>query len=56
MAQAAAALVKQLFSVCLHWSGRYLVTPLRVSLADKAKPEVKTVACEVLAEFCAVVS
>jgi len=51
VAQAAAALLKMMYAECLPWSGGYVLPLLKDSLIPKAKPEVKQVACEVLADF-----
>lgn len=48
---AAATLVKKMYAECGKYSGGYVLPLLRDSLAAKAKPEVKVVACEIVTDF-----
>merc|ERR1719473_1889593 len=49
--QAAIALVKNMYAEVLPWSGGYVLPFLKASLSPKAKPEVKVVACDIVAAF-----
>merc|ERR1719272_2190321 len=40
-----------MYAECQPWSGGYLLPFLKESLAAKAKPEIKLVACEVMSNF-----
>merc|ERR1719238_1462566 len=51
VAQAAAALVKNMYCEAPPWSGGYVLPLLKDSIAAKAKPEVKTVACDIVRDF-----
>jgi elongation factor 3 len=51
VAQAATAFVKKMYAECLAWSGGYVLPFLKDSLSPKAKPEVKVVACDIVAAF-----
>jgi len=51
VAKAAGALIALMYAECPPWSGGYILTFLKGSLVAKGKPEVKAVACDVLAAF-----
>jgi len=51
VAQAAIALVQNMFAIATPWSGGYMLTFLKSSLSAKAKPEVKAVACDIVTTF-----
>jgi hypothetical protein len=51
VANAAATLVKGIYTECSPWSGGYMMPLLKDSLLSKAKPAVKMVACDVVADF-----
>jgi len=51
VAQAGRALVSLMYAECPAWSGGYVLPFLKDSLAAKGKPEVKGVACDILAAF-----
>jgi len=51
VAQAASAIVKNMYAESLPWSGGYVLPFLKASLSAKAKPEVKAVALDILALF-----
>jgi len=51
VAQAAAALVKNMYCEVPAWSGGYVLPLLKASIAPKAKPEVKVVACDIVRDF-----
>ena len=51
VAQAAATLTKMMYAECQPWSGGYVLPLLKDSLMAKAKPEVKQVAREALADL-----
>jgi elongation factor 3 len=51
VAQAAAALVKNMFCEAPAWSGGYVLPLLKDSVSAKAKPEIKAVACDVITDF-----
>jgi len=51
VAQAAAALVKNMYSDVPAWSGGYVLPLLKDSISAKAKPEVKSVACDIVRGF-----
>jgi len=51
VATAAAVLVKKMYAECGKWSGGYVLPFLKDGLSAKAKPEIKVVACEIVADF-----
>jgi elongation factor 3 len=51
VAQAAAALVRNMYCEAPAWSGGYVLPLLKDSIAAKAKPEVKAVACDLVKDF-----
>jgi elongation factor 3 len=51
VAQAAAALVKNMYCEVSAWSGAFVLPFLKDSIAAKAKPEVKAVACDIIRDF-----
>jgi len=51
VAQAARALATLMYVECAAWSGGYVLPFLKGSLSATSKPEVKAVACDVLAAF-----
>jgi len=51
VAQAATALVHNIFADAAPWSGAYLLPFLKDSLGAKGKPEQKALACDVIAEY-----
>jgi len=53
VAQAATALVHNLFADAAPWSGGYLLPLLKDSLSAKGKPEQKALACDLVSEFAA---
>merc|ERR1719262_2161590 len=51
VAQNAASLVKLMYVEVPAWSGGYVLPFLKESLSAKAKPEVKSAACEIVIDF-----
>jgi elongation factor 3 len=51
VAQAAAALVQNMFASATAWSAGYMLKFLKSSLSAKAKPEQKAVACDIVTAF-----
>jgi len=51
VAQAATALVHNIFADAAPWSGAYLLPFLKDSLGAKSKPEQKALACDVVSEY-----
>jgi elongation factor 3 len=51
VAQAAAAWVKNMYCEVSAWSGAFVLPFLKDSIAAKAKPEVKAVACDIIRDF-----
>jgi len=51
VAQAALALVKNMFAAAPAWSGGFMLPFLKLSMNAKSKPEVKAVACEIVTQF-----
>jgi len=51
VSQAARALASLMYAECPPWSGGYVLRFLKDSLSAKGKPEVKSVACDILAAF-----
>jgi elongation factor 3 len=51
VAQAAAALVTNMYAETPAWSGAFVLPPLKDSINAKAKPEIKAVACNIIKSF-----